>query len=100
MPYFAVVRERGPAWDASRGMREQAGWDEHGAFMDGLAADGTIVLGGPLGPGDRVFLLIFDAESEAAVRARLEDDPWTPNGMLALARIDAWQILLRGPATP
>jgi hypothetical protein len=29
-PYFAAVRERGPAWDASRPMRGQ-GWPVHRA---------------------------------------------------------------------
>ncbi|HUY99678.1 MAG TPA: YciI family protein [Thermomicrobiaceae bacterium] len=97
MPYFAVVRERGPAWDATRGMREQDGWPDHAAFMDALAADGSIVLGGPVGTGDRIFLLIFNAESEEAIRARLEGDPWTPAKQLAIARIDPWQILLGTP---
>ena len=97
MPYFAVVRERGPAWDATRPMREQEQWDAHAAFMDALVAEGTIVLGGPVGTGDRIFLLIFNAESEAAVLARLADDPWTSTKQLGIARIDPWQILLGTP---
>ena len=40
VPTFAVIRERGPAWDAERGMRKQDGWDDHAAFMDALASDG------------------------------------------------------------
>lgn len=35
---FAVRRTRGPAWNDSLSMREQAGWDEHADFMDGLAS--------------------------------------------------------------
>ena len=37
MTYFVVTRVPGPAWDAARGMREQERWDDHAAFMDGLA---------------------------------------------------------------
>jgi hypothetical protein len=92
--YYAVVRERGSAWDGSRPMREQAGWDGHAAFMDGLVGDRAIVRGGPLGEGERRFLLIFDAPSEEAIRARLDEDPWTPTAMLRIASIDRWEILL------
>jgi hypothetical protein len=61
MPRFAVTRVRGPEWDPARSMREQDGWDAHATFMDGLAADGFVVLGGPLGGGEAQFLLIVDA---------------------------------------
>ena len=75
-------------------MREQDRWDDHAAFMDALADEGLIVRGGPLGEGDRRFLLIFDAPSEAAIRSRLDDDPWTPMDMLRIAALDSWEILL------
>jgi hypothetical protein len=93
--YFVVVRERGPAWDAARPMGEQAGWAEHAAFMNGLAEDGFVVLGGPLGDGRRV-LLVVDAASEAAIRLRLAADPWTPTGLLRIASVEPWLILLDG----
>ena len=50
-------------------MREQEGWDEHAAFMDGLVEDRFILLGGPL-EGDRDTLHVVDAPSEEEVRAR------------------------------
>ena len=78
-------------------MREQNGWDEHAAFMDALVDDGFVALGGPLGDGAE-FLLIVDAESEQAVEARLADDPWTPMGLLRIARIERWEILLGDPS--
>jgi uncharacterized protein YciI len=93
--YFAVTRERGPRWNPSVPMREQERWDDHAAFMDGLVDNGVIVLGGPIGGGDRRFLLIFDAESADAIEAGLEEDPWTPMGMLRIASIEPWEILLR-----
>jgi uncharacterized protein YciI len=94
MPLFAVIRESGPAWDRSRAMREQDAWDEHAAFMDGLADDGFIVLGGPLGDGSRA-LHIVEAESEQAARGRFADDPWSRMGVLRVASVEPWEVLLR-----
>src|SRR5947209_5437108 len=91
--YFAVIRQRGPAWDRSRPMRDQRAWAEHAAFMDGLAVDGFVVLGGLLGDGERVMHVVA-AETEAVIRARFEDDPWTPLGLLTTASVEPWQILL------
>jgi hypothetical protein len=51
MAYYPVTREPGVAWDTSRSMREQDAWDEHAAFMDTLADEGLVVLGGPLEDG-------------------------------------------------
>jgi uncharacterized protein YciI len=96
--YYLVRRERGPAWDHSRARREQDGWDEHARFMDGLVDDGVVVLGGPVGEGDgEGALVVFDAESEEAIRARLADDPWGED-MLVTEGIDPWNVLLRGRA--
>jgi uncharacterized protein YciI len=75
-------------------MRQQAGWAEHAAFMNALAADGFIVLGGPVGPGEQEFLLVCDASGEDAVRARLAEDPWTAEGLLEIRRAEPWTILL------
>ena len=96
MSAFVIVRVRGPAWDDRRPMREQDGWDEHARFMDGLADAGFIVLGGLLGTDERRFLHLCDAPDEAAIRARLDADPWTPH-MLELETVEPWEILLRAP---
>ncbi len=98
MSYFVVTRERGPAWDHSRPMDEQKAWAEHAAFMNSLVDKGFVVLGGPLGDGLRV-LLVIDAENEAAIRSRIDEDPWTPMRLLPIAGIEPWRILLgEGPA--
>jgi uncharacterized protein YciI len=94
--YFLVKHVRGPRWDVSRLRREQDGWDEHAAFMDGLTAEGLIVLGGPVGAGDGDYaLLVFDAETEGEVRARLADDPWA-DGTLEVESVEPWSVWLRG----
>jgi uncharacterized protein YciI len=90
---FVVTRERGRAWDRSRSMREQDRWPEHAGFMEQLVDEGFVVLGGPLGDGERV-LLVVNAESEAAIHLRIEADPWTPLQLLPIARIEPWQVLL------
>jgi len=91
--YYAVRRVRGPAWNAGVPMREQALWAEHAAFMNALAAEGFVVLGGPLGDGAEI-LLIVDASSEDAVRTRLAGDPWTSASLLEIVRVEPWTILL------
>ena len=97
-PELYVVRlERGGPWDWSRGLREQEGWDEHARFMDGLVADGFIVLGGPL-EGDRETLHVVASDSEDAIRARFAEDNWARNGMLSVTSIERWTILLDGRA--
>ena len=95
MPDYFLVRETcGPAWDHTRGRREQDGWDEHAAFMDKLVEDGFVVLGGPIGDvnsGDP--FLVVEAEDEAAVRARLAEDPWAET-VLTIRSIEPWTVWL------
>jgi uncharacterized protein YciI len=92
---FAVIATKGPAWDASKSRRSQQQWDEHALFMDRLAAEGFILLGGPLGDdeGDDV-LLVINAASESEIRATLADDPWSESGILKLKSIQRWNIWL------
>jgi uncharacterized protein YciI len=93
--FFAVRLERGGPWDWSRDLREQDGWDEHARYMDALVDDGFIVLGGPLG-GDREILHAISADSEETVRKRLAEDNWHRDGMLTIASIAPWTVLLDG----
>lgn len=91
--FYAVRRERGGSWDAALPMREQDKWDEHASFMNALADDGFVVLGGPLGDGAQI-LLVVRADSEDEIKARLAKDPWTAMGLLRIANVERWQILL------
>ncbi len=93
--YFLVTQAWGPAWDAARPRRDQDGWDEHAAFMDALAEEGFVVLGGPVGDIDTGHaLLVVDAESEEAVREHLAGDPWAEE-LLTIESIEPWTVWLR-----
>jgi uncharacterized protein len=95
---YLVERAKGPAWDHSRGRREQARWDEHAAFMDALAEEGFVVLGGPVGEGEgENVLLVIDAPDEATIHARLAEDPW-PDDVLRTESVRPWSVWVRARA--
>jgi len=96
MPAFLVtVRRSGPKWESSRPLEEQSGWPAHAAFMDGLVEDGFVILGGPVGNGERVLLLV-EAEDEQEIEGRLAADPWLP-GVLRIDSIEPWSLWLGTP---
>lgn len=90
---FAVTRSRGPQWNSTQSMDEQQGWREHAAFMNGLHADGFVLIGGPL-EGTADVLLIVKAETADEITARLSDDCWSKSEILSLGRILPWRIRL------
>jgi len=45
---FFILRTRGAGWDREKTLEEQDGWPAHLQFMDRLAQEGFITLGGPL----------------------------------------------------
>jgi uncharacterized protein YciI len=92
-PLFAVIRARGPAWDHARPLEGQPEWPAHATFMNGLKAEGFVVLGGPL-EGTSEVLLIVRAENEAEIRAKLAADPWSANDLLRVARTAPWTLRL------
>jgi uncharacterized protein YciI len=97
MGYFAVVREAGPSWVAGKAIPEQPGASDHAAFMNTLAAEGFVVLGGPLGDGENEqlrVLLVVDASGDEAIRARLAEDPWVSRGQLRIVSVEPWRLLV------
>lgn len=54
---FAVMRSRGPAWNHSLPLDEQADWPRHADFMNALHAEGFVLLGEPLDGTSDVLLL-------------------------------------------
>lgn len=95
MAHFLCALVHGPAWDDSRGIREQDGWDAHAAFMDRLVDDGVIIVGGPVGRGTHTVHLLSGPDA-ATLRARLAEDPWARDGHLAVGSFDAWALWLDG----
>jgi uncharacterized protein YciI len=92
--FHVVVVRSGPEYDLSCPLEEQSGWEEHAAFMDGLVAEGVIVLGGPL--ADELHVVhVVEAESEDEIRARLAEDPWS-GSHLVVDSIQPWTIRLDG----
>jgi len=90
--YQLVKIAHGPGWDHSRRRRDQEGWDKHAAFMDALAEDGVVLLAGPVGGGDREYvLLVVDMQTEAAIRDRLADDPWM-DGVITIESVEPWSV--------
>src|SRR4051794_40232613 len=94
--FLVVCRRTGLEWDAALPLEEQSDWPAHAEFMEGLVAEGFVVLGGPLADEETVVLAV-DAASEAEVRATLSLDPWS-DSHLVLDRVDAWTIRLDGTA--
>jgi uncharacterized protein len=95
MASFALILVHGAGWDPSRPIREQDGWDEHAAFMDDLVTDGFIVVGGPLGNGNRTLHLV-EAPDEASIQARLAQDPWALADLLRIGSVEPWALWLDG----
>lgn len=95
MARFVVTRAPGPAWDAARPTREQAGWEPHAAFMDALAGEGFVAFGGPAGDANRVVLIV-DAVDAETIRERLALDPWTAAALLHTVAIEPWAMWLGG----
>ena len=71
--------------------------DDHAVFMNALAGDDFVLLAGPLSGSERGrlrVLLIVDATSEAEIRRRLADDPWTIAERLEITSIEPWNAFV------
>lgn len=90
---FAVMRTRGASWDESRSREGQEDWQRHVLFMNALAKEGFVVLGGPL-EGSPDTLLVIRSGSVDEIRARLSADPWTGMDLLRVSRIAPWTLRL------
>ena len=90
MELYAVWRRRDGGWQDGEPIEAQAEWAEHAAFMMKGAADGLVVLAGPV--DDSGALIIVRGESAGAVEAWLAEDPWTASGLLVTERIALWRL--------
>jgi len=91
--FYLASSVAGPNRDLTKGSREQSYWDQHAEFIDQLVDEGFIVMGGPIA-GEGGALLIVKSDSEAAVRQRLRNDPWTTHGILKLVNVQRWEIFI------
>ena len=90
---FMVIRTRGPAWQEARPLEGQVDWASHASFMNALAKEGVVVLGGPL-EGTSDVLLVLRATTPDEIRARLAEDPWSSKDLLRITRIVPWTLRL------
>ena len=90
---FAVLRTRGPRWDETRAMEAQDEWLAHARFMNNLAAQRFVRIGGPLEDTPDV-LLVIEAEEAHEITDRLSADPWTRSGHLVVKACWPWDIRL------
>lgn len=93
MQLFAVVRTRRSGWQQSVSLECQPEWNAHAMFMDGLHAEGFIVLGGPL-EGTPDALLIVRAKDRDEILERFAEDPWSDADLLRISRIAPWTVWL------
>jgi hypothetical protein len=90
---FAVMRSRGPAWNHSLPLEQQADWPRHADFMNALFAEGFVLLGGPL-EGTSDVLLIIRPNDASEIHARLSADSWTGKDLLRIKQILPWTLRL------
>jgi len=74
-------------------MESQADWTAHASFMNALAKEGFVILGGPL-EGTSDVLLVTRAATADEVRSRLAEDPWAGNDLLRVTRVAPWTLRL------
>lgn len=94
--YFMLLSKAGPNRNLGKGTRQQAFWDEHAEFIDGLVDAGLITLGGPL-EDEGGAVLVVRAGSEADIREKMQDDPWYREGILELVSIKRWTVFIDDP---
>ncbi|MBM4443201.1 MAG: hypothetical protein FJ027_22545 [Candidatus Rokubacteria bacterium] len=90
---FLVTRTRGPRWDDAQPLEGQADWSGHATFMNALAREGFVVLGGPIAD-TRDVMLVIRARDAAEIERRLAEDPWTGMDLLRITSIRAWTLRL------
>jgi uncharacterized protein YciI len=98
MPVYAVTTAKDVNWDHAQDIREQALWEEHGAYNDELVQNGTIIMGGPIGSGieeDIALVAVVASDAEAA-RSVFDDDPWKVNRVFRIKSVWPWTVWLDG----
>lgn len=85
---FAIVYEPGPVWKRGLPLAEQ-NLGEHGQYMRRLAADGVLILAGPLMTSEG-GLVILRADDLQAARALMDADPAVRKGQF-VGTVSEWR---------
>jgi uncharacterized protein YciI len=91
---WVVNRVQGAGWDNAKKPMEQDDWDAHAKLVDGMHADGFVVLAGPLVTTPFEAMLVVRAETEDDVRARFAPDPWVVKDVTRIVRVARWHVRL------
>lgn len=92
--WYALLLKPGPAIAAGQRVSEHPAIGEHFAFLQRLAADGSLIAAGPLTDVEGEALAIVQADSlDDARRLAEQDDPGVLAGALAV-QVRPWQVLL------
>jgi uncharacterized protein YciI len=59
--------------------------------MDGLHAEGLVLLAGPL-EGTPNVLVVVRADNAEEIRSRLSEDPWMRNDLLRISVVAPWTL--------
>jgi uncharacterized protein YciI len=68
---------------------------EHLALAEAERAAGRLVMAGAFDPPDGA-LLVFQADSAAAVESFVAKDPYVRNGLVTAWRVRAWSVVVGG----
>lgn len=85
---FAIVYEPGPVWKRGLPLAEQ-NLGEHGQYMRRLAADGVLLLAGPLMTSEG-GLVILRADDLDSARALMDADPAVQKGQF-VGTVSEWR---------
>lgn len=69
---------------------------DHRGFLERLHGEGTLVMAGPFGD-DSGALLVFRAQSQAALEELLEDDPYVRADVATRVSIREWAPIIPAP---
>jgi len=101
--YVVALYEPGPAWVRDLSPHQQPGIEEHAVYMDKLAAEGKLRLGGPLLTDPQRMelsgaLLVIDADSLEEARALVTADPALKAGLMKLKELHHFLVYVGGLA--
>ena len=90
MKHFALIYEMVENFVERRKPYREA----HLQHINDAHARGLIVMAGPLGDPPDGGLLIFRADSPAAVEAWVRADPYVTNGIVVGSRVRPWNLVI------